>query len=79
MKINEKLFAKADSLVDKILSCPHIKLPPSQTLILDVAKTGVLSDFTQPVRRKNADVPAIYFTRRCWNKFNSGFESYCQN
>ena len=32
---NKKLFSKADSSVDKILSCPHIKLSNSQTLILD--------------------------------------------
>ena len=34
-EINSKLFAKADSLVDKYLSYPHIKLSQSQTLILD--------------------------------------------
>ena len=30
-EINKKLFAKADSLVDKILSCPRIKPSNSQT------------------------------------------------
>ena len=62
-EINKKLFSKADSLVDKILSSPRIKLSNSQTLILDGVETGFfLSDFAQQLRRKNADVPDIYFT-----------------
>ena len=61
--INKKLFGKADSLIDKILSCSRIKLSSSQTIILDGVDTGVLtSDFTLHLRRKNADVPDIYFT-----------------
>ena len=61
--INKKLFSKGDSLVDKILSCPRIKLSNSQTLILDGVETGVfLSDFAQQLRLKNADVPDLYFT-----------------
>ena len=45
-EINSKLFAKAHSLVDKILSCPRIKLSTSQTLLLDVVVYGILlSDF----------------------------------
>ena len=60
---NKKLFGKADTLIDKILSCSRIKLSNSQTKILDGVDTGVLiSDFTSPLRRKNADVPDIYFT-----------------
>ena len=62
-EINKKSFSKADSLVDKMLSCPHIKLSNSQTLILDGVETGIfLSDFVQQLRFKNADVPDIYFT-----------------
>ena len=62
-EINKKLSSKADSLVDKILSCPRIKLPISQTLISDGVETGIfLSDFAQQLRRKNADVPDIYFS-----------------
>ena len=62
-EINKKLFSKADSLVDRILSCPRIKLSNSQTLILDGVETGFfLSNFAQQLRRKNADVPDIYFT-----------------
>ena len=61
--INKKLFGKADTLMDKILSCSCIKLSNSQTTILDGVDTGVLfSDFALHLRRKNADVPDIYFT-----------------
>ena len=57
-EINKNLFSKADSLVDKILSSPRIKLSNSQTLILDGVETGIfLLDFAQQLRRKN-----IYFT-----------------
>ena len=63
LNLNKKLFGKADTLIDKILSCSRIKLSNSQTLILDGVDTGVLiSDFTLHLRRKNADVPDIYFT-----------------
>ena len=62
-EINKKLFSKADSLVDKILSCPRIKLSNSQTSVLDGVETGIfLSGSAQQLRRKNADVPDIYFT-----------------
>ena len=62
-EINKKLFFKADSLVDKILSCPRIKLSNSQTLFLDAVETGIfLFDFAQELRRKNTDVLDIYFT-----------------
>ena len=61
--INKKLFSKADTLIDKILTYFRIKLSNSQTIILDGVDTGVLiSDFTLHLRRKNADVPDIYFT-----------------
>ena len=59
---NKKLFGKADSLIDKILSCSLIKLSNSRTIILDGVDTGVLtSDFTLNLRRKNVDVPDNYF------------------
>ena len=62
-EMNKKLFSKTDSLVDKILSCPRIKLSNSHILILDSVETGIfLSDFAQQLRRKNAYVPDIYFT-----------------
>ena len=62
-EINKKLFSKAYSLADKILSCPRIKLSNSQTLILDGLETGkFLSDFVQQLRREKAVVPDIYFT-----------------
>ena len=61
-EIKQKLFGKADFLVDQILSCPRIKLSNLETLISDGVKTGVsLSDFPHQLRRKNADVPDIYF------------------
>ena len=61
--INKKLFGKAVSLIDKILSCSRIKLSNLQTIILDGVDTGVLiSDFPLQLRRKNVDVADIYFT-----------------
>ena len=61
--INKKVFGKADTLIDKILSGSRIKLSNSHTIFLDGVDTGVLiSDFTQHLRRKNADVLDIYFT-----------------
>ena len=57
------MFSKADSLVDKNLSCPRIKLSNSQTIFLNGVETGILpSDFAQPLPRKNAEVPDVYFT-----------------
>ena len=51
--------------MEKILSFPPIKLSASQTLILDGVESAVLlSDFAQQLRRKNTDVPDIYFTLR---------------
>ena len=61
--INKKLFGKANTLIDKILSCSRIKLSKSQTIVMDGVGTGVLiSDFTLPLCRKNADVLEICFT-----------------
>ena len=61
--INKKLFSKADILIDKILSCSRIKPSTSQTIILDGVEIGVsISDFILHLRRKNVDVPDIYFT-----------------
>ena len=49
--LNKKLFGKADTPIDKILSCPRIKLSNSQTIVLDGVDTGVLiSVFTQHLR-----------------------------
>ena len=60
---NKKLFGKAYTLICKIFSCPRIKLSNSQTINLDGVDTEMLiSDFTLHLRRKNADVPDIYFT-----------------
>ena len=40
-EMNNKLFDKADSLVDKKLFCPCFSLWNSKTLILDVAEIGI--------------------------------------
>ena len=62
-EINKKLFSKADSLVDKIMSYPRIKLSNSQSSLLHGVEAGsFLLDFAQQLRRKNAEVPGIYFT-----------------
>ena len=59
--INKSLFAKADSLVDKVLSSPRKRLSPSNFLILDGRDTGVsLTDFAEKLKRKNAEVPDIF-------------------
>ena len=61
--INKILLGEADPLIDKILYCSRIKLSNSQTINLDAVDTGLLiSDFTLHLRRKNADIPNIYFT-----------------
>ena len=65
--INKKFIGlrllEADSLVDKLLASPRIKLSLSNTIVLDGTDTGVLlHDCAQLLRRKNADVPDIYFT-----------------
>ena len=60
--INKKLFGKADTLIDRILSCSRVKHANSQTILLDGVDTVVLfSDFTLHLRRKNVDVPDSYF------------------
>ena len=48
--------------MDKNLSCPRIKLSNSQTLLLVGVENGFFFlEFAQQLRRKNADVPDIYF------------------
>ena len=62
-EINKKLFTEVDSLVDKTLSCPRIKLSNLQTLNLHGVQTGISwLDFAQQLRRKNAELPDNYFT-----------------
>ena len=76
-----KLFSKADSLVDNILSCPHIKLSKSQTLILDGIEVGIfLSDLLNNcVVRTQMFQTFIYFTWRRWYTSDSDSESECQS
>ena len=62
-EIKKRNFSKPDCLVEKLLSCPRIKPSSSQTLLLDVVKTGfLLLDFAQQQRCKNADFTDVYFT-----------------
>ena len=61
--MNKNLSANADSLLDKVLSSPRIKPSTPNFLILDGTDTGVpLREFPQTLKRKNAEVPDIYFT-----------------
>ena len=62
-EINKKLFATADFLVDRYLSCPCSKLSNLQTLDSDSVEWRILlSEVVLQLCRKNADVPVIYFT-----------------
>ena len=61
-EINKNLFPEADSLMDKILSCPRIKLSIPQTSFLDCVEAGFfLLDFAQQPRRKTGNVSHVYF------------------
>ena len=61
--INQKFFAKVDSLVEKLLSSLRIKLSSPKFLLLYGRDTGVsLTYFAKKLRRKNAEVPDMYFT-----------------
>ena len=62
-EINNNFLFEAGSVLDKILSCPRIKLSNSQTLILDGVETSNFQlDYAQQLGCKNAEVPDIYFT-----------------
>ena len=76
---NKKLFGRADTLIDMILSCSRIKLSNSQTIVLDSVVTGVLlySAFASKKRRRSRHL--LYFTRRCWNTTPSSFLQECQS
>ena len=76
-EINKKLFSKADSLADKILSCPRIKLSNSQTLILDGVETGIFLSDIAPERRLCRHL--LYFTWRRWYIYDSDSESESQS
>ena len=60
--INKKLFGKANTLIDKILSCSRIKFSNSQTIILHGVDTGVLiSDFTFASKKRRRSRHLLYF------------------
>ena len=64
----QKLFSKADSLVDKVLSCPRIKLSYSQPVIWmvwNLEPRSILSDFPHLLLRKTQTFQTftlLYFT-----------------
>ena len=61
-EMNKSLFPKTDSIVDKTLSSPPIKLFIPPNLLLDGVETEfLLLDFPQRLRRKNADFPDLQF------------------
>ena len=76
-EVNKK-FAKAHSLVDKVLSCPRIKLSISRSSILDGVETGVVVAFLLNICVEKTQLLRT-FTLRCSNISNSSFESECQN
>ena len=62
-EINKKKNFQSRLFRRQFLSCPRIKFATSQTLFLDGVETGIsLLDLAQQLRRKNADIPDIYFT-----------------
>ena len=62
-EVTKLLNSSANSLVNKVLDSPRIKLSNSDTLILDAKETGVLlTDFVHQLRRKNVEIPDMYFT-----------------
>ena len=80
-EINKKPIAKADSLVDKTMFCPLIKLSNSHTLKFDGVEAGVLLwDYARQFCRINADVPGVYFVLldAAGISPTSGSESKCQ-
>ena len=59
-EINQKLFAKADSRVDKLSPSHRIKLSTSYTFLLDGKESGFpMSVFPQHLQCRNADVSDI--------------------
>ena len=62
-EINKKLLAGPDSSANRFLFSPCVQLLNAQTLKLDGVETGFfLSNISQQLRRKNANVPEIYFS-----------------
>ena len=72
-----KLFAKADSLIGKLLFCPLVKFAEFNSGWCGNGK--VVGFCSKTVSKKTHDVLDIYFTGCCWNISNSCFESKYQN
>ena len=81
-EINEKLVAKADSLVDKFFYCSRIKVSNSRAINLDGVETAVIpSDFAQQLRLKKSRrfTFLLDFTGSPWYIYNSTSEPKCQS
>ena len=62
-EINSRLKSKNNSLVDKILASPRIKLSTSNTILMDEKGTGVaIADFIYSIKRERENFSDIYFT-----------------
>ena len=73
---NKKLFGKADTPIDKILSCYPIKISNSQNNNFGwcwywSVNLRLYSTFASKKRRRSRHL--IHFTRRCWNITLSSF------
>ena len=79
-EVNKTMVARADTLVDKDLCCPPIRLSKSQTSKIDVVQTDVLlSDSAQQLQKRWRSRILLQFTWRCWYFPNSEFKPNCQN
>ena len=76
---NKKLFAKADALVGKFLSCLRIKLSNSQISLEWVEAATLQSKLAQQLLCTNTEVPERCFTWCCWCISNSGCKSKCHS
>ena len=68
--INKKLFGKADTIIDKILSCSRNKLSNSQNKNFGwcwywSVDLRLYSTFASKKLKRSRHL--LYFTRRCWN------------
>ena len=57
-EINQKFSAKADALINKLLSSPRMKLSDSNTLLLG-GKEFLSTEFARKLRKKNAELTEI--------------------
>ena len=61
-EVNSRLKSKNNSLVDKILASPRIKLSTSNTILLDGKETGVaIADFNYSIKRERENFSRLRF------------------